>query len=74
VHTSAARSARTRRRSDEPAPDEVLEWILAIDGREPRDRLAATRHHDLGAPLNALEMLAQPIVKLTYSHFVALTM
>ena len=74
MHTRAARTARTCRRSNETAPDEVLERILTIDRRQPRDRLAATRDHDLGAPLNALEVLAQPIVELTDPYFVALAM
>jgi hypothetical protein len=74
AHTRTAWAARMCRRGDETAPYEVGEWILAIDGRQPRDRLTAARDHDLGAPLDALEVLAQPIMKLTDSHLVAVAM
>jgi hypothetical protein len=69
-----ARAAHTRWRSDEASPDQVLERVLAVDSRKPRDRLTAARDHDFGAPLDAVEMLAQPVVKLTYPDLIALTM
>lgn len=68
------RPARTRRRGDETSPDEIIERILALDARQPRDWLAAARDHDLSALLHALEMLAQPIVKLTHPYLILLTM
>lgn len=67
-------STRMCRWGDEPSPDEIIERILTIDARQPRDRLTATRHHDLSALLHTLEMLAQPIVKLTYAYLIPLTM
>ena len=70
----ASRTPSTRRRGDQPTPDEIIEWILPIDARQPRDRLATARNHDLSTPLHALEMLAQPIVKLTHPHLNRLPM
>jgi hypothetical protein len=69
-----ARAARTRWRGDETSSDQILERILAIDGGQPRDRLAAARDHDLGTLRDVLEMLAQPIVELTHSNLIPLTM
>jgi hypothetical protein len=59
---------------DKSSPDEIIEWVLVTDARQPRDRLTATRHHDLSALLHTLEMLAQPIMKLTYAYLVSLNM
>jgi hypothetical protein len=71
VHTCPARAARTCWQSDETSPEEILERIRTIDCREPSDRPAATGDHDLGALLDALEMLAQPVVKLTHPNLVS---
>lgn len=71
LHSCPARAAGARRRSDKAASDQILEWILAVERRQPRDRVATAGNRDLGALLNALEMLAQPIVKLTHPHFIA---
>jgi len=69
-----ARAARTCRQGDEASPEEILKRIRTIDGREPRGRLAATRDHDLGATLDALKVLAQPVVKLTDPDLVSMAM
>ncbi len=70
----ASRTPSTRRRGDQSTPDEIIEWILVVNARQPRDRLATARNHDLSTPLHALEMLAQPIVKLTHPYLMCLPM
>lgn len=69
-----ARTARPCWQGDETPPDQILERIGTVDGRESRNRLAATRDHDIGAPLGALEVLAQPIVKLAHPDLIPLAM
>ncbi len=67
-------AARACRRSDETSSDEVAQWVLIVDGRQPCDRLAAARDHDLGALLDAPEMLAQAIVKITHPNLISIAM
>jgi len=69
-----SRTPSTRRRGDQPTPDEIVEWVLPVDARQPRDRLATARNHNLRTPLYALEMLAQSIVKLTHPYLNRLPM
>jgi len=59
--TRAWRELRARAGGgDETSPDQIRKRIRTIDGREPSDRLAATRDHDIGAPLDALKVLGSP--------------
>ena len=67
-----ARAARTCRQSDETSAEEILKRIRTIHCRETSDRLAATGDHDLGAPLDALKMFAQAVVKLTHPNLIPL--
>jgi hypothetical protein len=60
------------RRRHKAAPDQIIERIGSTDGRQPGDRLAAARHDHLSAAMNVLQMLAQPIVKLTHSNLIGL--
>jgi hypothetical protein len=64
----------TARRRDETTPHEIVNWILPVDGRQAGDRLAAARDNNLGTPLNASEMFAQPVVKLPDAHLVLSSM
>jgi hypothetical protein len=66
--------ARASRRRHKAAPDQIVERIDSADARKPGDGLAAARHHNLRATMNVLQMLAQPIVKLTHSNLVCLRM
>jgi hypothetical protein len=68
------RPACTRRRGDEATADQILQRILVVDRRQPRDRPAATGDDHLSTPLNTLEMLAQPIVELANPDLVSLSM
>ena len=67
----AARAAGACRHSDETAADEIRQRVLAIDCAQPRNRPAATGHRDVGAGLDALEVLAESIVEITDTDFVA---
>ncbi len=69
-----SRTPSTRRRGNQPTPDEIVDWILPVDTRQPRDRLATTRNHNLHTPLYTLEMLAQSIMKLTHPYLNRLPM
>jgi hypothetical protein len=63
-------TSRLRRPGDKPAPLQFRQGVVLIDGRQPRDRPAAARHDDLRAPLDALKVLAQTIVKLAHPDLV----
>ncbi len=67
---STPRPAHVRRLGDEPSPDELGERTFAVNRRQSRDGRAAARHEDLAALLDAVEMLAQAIMKLAYPDFV----
>jgi len=60
--------------SHEPPPAQIGERVCFIQRRQPGDSLAATRDDDLRAPLDTLEMLAEPIVKLTHADLIPLAM
>jgi hypothetical protein len=68
------RAAGARGWRDEATPDQVLQRILAVDRRQARDPATAPGDDHLAAPLNALEMLAQPIVKLADPYLVSIAM
>ena len=59
---------------DRASPDELLQRILAVERREPSDWPSAPGDDDLSAPLDALEMFAEPIVKLADPDLVATRM
>ncbi len=59
---------------DKPSPDQARERILVVDGRKPCDRLPTACDHDLGTLLDALEMLAQSIMKLPHPYLILLTL
>ena len=62
---------RTRARGcDDPAADEVHDWIQGIDGGQSGDRPPAAGDDDVGSLLDALEVLTQSIVELTYPDLV----
>jgi hypothetical protein len=65
---------RLGRRCHESAPDEVLKRIRLVDGRQARNRLAATRHYDLCAVRDTVEVLAQTIVEITHADLVVCAM
>jgi hypothetical protein len=66
----AASATRSFRRRDQTASYQILQRILAIDGRQPADRPAPPCDNHLGALLDPLQMLAQAIVKLPDPHLV----
>jgi hypothetical protein len=68
------RYARTRRRRDETAPNEVLHRILVIDRRQSRDRASAAGDDHLASLLDTLEVLAQSVVELAHAHLVSIAM
>lgn len=72
LHARTAPATRSAGRSGEPAPHEILQRILVVDGDQPSDWPAATRDDELGPLLNPLEMLAQTIVKLPNPDLVVL--
>ena len=59
---------RVAGRRDETSPYEIGQRTLAIDGRQPRDRATTARDQHLGTLLDALEMLAEAIVKVTDAY------
>ena len=63
-------TAGAYRGADETASDEVLDGILQVRARQPRDPPAAARNDQCGPLLNALEVLAQPIVQLPHPDLV----
>jgi hypothetical protein len=70
IDARALRSARSPRQSDEAAPDELIQRVLRVNGREPGDRPSATRDEDLRALLDTIQILAEAVVKLTDANLV----
>jgi hypothetical protein len=57
------------RKPDEPTRDELLDRVDAIGCGEAGYALAAARHHELRSLLDAIQVLAQPIMELANTHF-----
>jgi hypothetical protein len=62
------------RQRDQASPDELVQRILRVDRREPGYRPSAPGDDDLSATRDALEMFAEPIVKLPHPDLVAALM
>ncbi len=54
---------------DEPTRDELLYRVDPIDRSEAGNALAPARHHQLRSLLDAIQVLAQPIVELANTDF-----
>lgn len=67
-------ATRSGGRRDQTASRELLERVLAGDAGEPRDRSAASRDHDVGTVLDAIEMLAEAIVEIPHADLVGALM
>jgi hypothetical protein len=74
LDTRSPHTPRTAGQRDEPAADEVLQRIVPVDTGEPGDRPSPPGDEDLGALLDALEMLAETVVKLPHADLVLIVM
>jgi hypothetical protein len=70
-HPRAPPSASRFSRADESAAYEVHQRIVEIDGGKPCYRGAAAGHDHLRALQDAVEVLAQSIVKIPHTDLVA---
>lgn len=52
-------------KTNEAATRELLKRIMRIDRAEAGDPFAASRHHDVNALLDAVEVLAEAIMQCT---------
>ncbi len=57
------------RKPDKPTRDELLYRVDAIHCGEASYALAPARHHQLRSLLDAIQVLAQPIVELANTDF-----
>ena len=60
------------RQRDQPAPNQIAEHVVAVQADEPRNRLSPAGHDHFGAVLDAVEMLAEPVVELAHADLVGL--
>ena len=65
---------RSLRQREQPAPNEIVEHVLLVQAHEPRNRLPSAGDHNLGAVLDAVEMLAEPVVELANADLIGLGM
>ena len=63
-------SPRSGWRRDETSTDEVVQRVLTVDGRQTGDRPAPSRDEHLSALLDAIKVLAEPVVKLPDANLI----
>ena len=56
------------RKTNEPARDELVQPISCIQRGQAGDPPSTPCHDDLGAPFDAVEVLAEAVVQSAHSH------